>query len=626
MARPHTGQLGAHNHSRRVPNSIRQPTSSHFQTLIYTKKLIQKTRPDDNSKRTETKRCHCTSTCRRTLQRFLLESLFGLKEGGYLQTSIKPKNLKQAGVQTEIPHGVHPVGGNVNDPQLFHDQGRPSGCLLACTHQEGIPTISTVYGARRTLPIQGTSFRPFHGTPSVHENTQPIDCTPQESRNLSHTLSGRPPNQSSVLRPESQRHPNLCHNTPTTRLDNKLQKESPHAHTTNSIPRNVVRLIPSDYVSALGEDSNNRTHCSTSLHSDHHFSGTLPPVIRLHGSSVGSTAFRQIPHERLSESLSTPLEQEPLQLVATNSTYHASQTFTDLVDNTTKSFSRQDMGLTPVDRTDHGRQPHRLGGNLATSDLPRDMVTGRIKTPYKCVRNQSNTKCHSSLVSRLTKHTTTHSVRQCHRGCLPQQAGRNPQQQSDEGGSTNTHLGRTSCPSHLRSLHSGRTKLGGGYLSRQRIDQGEWSLRLDVFTQLVTRWGRPDIDMFASRHNFKVPTYCARSQDPKAAYVDALVIPWIFKRVYAFPPLALLPRVIRKIRQERTETILIAPDWPRRPWYSELINMSAAPPWWLPLTPELLTQGPIKHDNLQRLHLMAWLLKPSCGVPKGFPKKPLTFC
>ncbi|XP_041426492.1 uncharacterized protein LOC734383 isoform X1 [Xenopus laevis] len=118
------------------------------------------------------------------------------------------------------------------------------------------------------------------------------------------------------------------------------------------------------------------------------------------------------------------------------------------------------------------------------------------------------------------------------------------------------------------------------YLTRQRIDQGEWSLRFDVFTQLVTRWGTPDIDMFASRHNFKVPTYCARSQDPRAAYVDALVIPWIFKRVYAFPPLALLPRVICKIRQERTETIL---HWPRRPWYSELINMSAAPPWRLPL-------------------------------------------
>ncbi|XP_041433320.1 uncharacterized protein LOC121398307 [Xenopus laevis] len=462
MARPHTGQLGAHNHSRRVPNSIRQPTSSHLQTLINTKKLIQKTRSDYNSKRAETKQCHCTNTCRRTLQRFLLESLFGLKEGGYLQTSIKPKNLKQAGVQTEIPHGVHSVGGDVNDPQLFHGQGRPSGCLLACTHQEGIPTISTVHGARGTLPIQGSSFRPFHGTPSVHENTQPIDCTPQASRNLSHTLSGRPPNQSSVLRPESQRHPNLCHNTPTTRLDNKLQKKSPHTHTANSVFGNVVRLIPSDYISALGEDSNNRTRCSTSLHSDHHFSGTLPPVIRLHVSSIGSTAFRQIPHERLSESLSTPLGQEPLKLVATNSTYHASQTFTDLVDNTSKSFSRQDMGLTPVDRTDHGHQPHRLGGNLATSNLPRDMVPSGIKTSYKRVGNQSNPKCHSSLVSRLTKHATTHSVRQCHRSSLPQQAGGNPQQQSDEGGSANTHLGRTSCSSHLCSLYSGRTKLGGG--------------------------------------------------------------------------------------------------------------------------------------------------------------------
>lgn len=91
------------------------------------------------------------------------------------------------------------------------------------------------------------------------------------------------------------------------------------------------------------------------------------------------------------------------------------------------------------------------------------------------------------------------------------------------------------------------------FLSSQTLDQ-------EIFSQIVAKWGVPDIDVLASRHNFKVQCYCARTRDLGAVFTNTLVISWNFHKVYAFPPLAILPGSIVKIKQERTTTILIVPD------------------------------------------------------------------
>ncbi|KAJ1124818.1 hypothetical protein NDU88_003267 [Pleurodeles waltl] len=75
-------------------------------------------------------------------------------------------------------------------------------------------------------------------------------------------------------------------------------------------------------------------------------------------------------------------------------------------------------------------------------------------------------------------------------------------------------------------------------------------------------------------------------------------------------PIPLIPRVLRKIRQDRAQVILIAPDWPRTVWYSDLLQLSLCPPLRLPLRADLLSQsqGQVLHPNLQSLHLHAWRL------------------
>ena len=40
---------------------------------------------------------------------------------------------------------------------------------------------------------------------------------------------------------------------------------------------------------------------------------------------------------------------------------------------------------------------------------------------------------------------------------------------------------------------------------REFHDDSEWSLDAQVYQTLVSRWGKPDVDLFASRLNAKIP-------------------------------------------------------------------------------------------------------------------------
>lgn len=103
--------------------------------------------------------------------------------------------------------------------------------------------------------------------------------------------------------------------------------------------------------------------------------------------------------------------------------------------------------------------------------------------------------------------------------------------------------------------------------------------------------------LFASRQNRKVPKFVAWSRDPVADAVDTLVALWSqFRLLYAFPLLKLLSRLLRRVELEGV--ILVAPDWPRRSWYADVVRLKVAGPWILPLREDYLSQGLIFHPTL----------------------------
>ena len=82
-----------------------------------------------------------------------------------------------------------------------------------------------------------------------------------------------------------------------------------------------------------------------------------------------------------------------------------------------------------------------------------------------------------------------------------------------------------------------------------QVQSTEWSLHPQVFKQICQKWFTPHIDLFGTHLNHKLPLYVPPVPDPKAWDIDALNIQWTGLTAYAYPPAALLHRVIQKIRQ-----------------------------------------------------------------------------
>ena len=147
------------------------------------------------------------------------------------------------------------------------------------------------------------------------------------------------------------------------------------------------------------------------------------------------------------------------------------------------------------------------------------------------------------------------------------------------------------------------------FLSRQRVLESEWSLNQEVFQEIVDRWGTPQIDLFASQVNAKVPRFFSLNRLDQAEGLDALAQRWSFRLCYAFPPIQIIPLVLKKLQEERTTLILVVPFWPKRPWFSSLLDLAIEGHWLLPVRRDLLFQGPLLHPDASHLKLAVWLLR-----------------
>ncbi|KAL0194781.1 hypothetical protein M9458_008353, partial [Cirrhinus mrigala] len=72
----------------------------------------------------------------------------------------------------------------------------------------------------------------------------------------------------------------------------------------------------------------------------------------------------------------------------------------------------------------------------------------------------------------------------------------------------------------------------------------------------------------------------------------------------------LLAQTLCKIREDEEQVLLVAPYWPTRTWFPDLISLAAAPPWKIPLRRDLLSQGmgTIWHPRPDLWNLHVWFL------------------
>lgn len=138
-----------------------------------------------------------------------------------------------------------------------------------------------------------------------------------------------------------------------------------------------------------------------------------------------------------------------------------------------------------------------------------------------------------------------------------------------------------------------------------------------------------DIDLFASRLNFKVPQYVSRRPDPGAQFINAFLMNWKPHYVYAFPPFSLLATCLQKIEQDQSTGILIVPMWTTQPRFTLLLNLLTDNPLLLPQTDSFLflPNSNAVHPLSRQLQLMACKVSGSPSSRELFQAKlPTSSC
>ena len=184
---------------------------------------------------------------------------------------------------------------------------------------------------------------------------------------------------------------------------------------------------------------------------------------------------------------------------------------------------------------------------------------------------------------------------------------------------------------HLEARYlPGESNVLADVLSRRgQVVGTEWSLHPQVARALLRTWGNPSIDLFATCLNAKLPLYCSLVPDPQAVFEDAFRHPWDDLDLYAFPPFALVGRVIARVQQSsRVAMTLVAPLWPEKEWFADLLLLLTQPPLVLPCWDRLLRQPHCNlfHQGAHALNLHAWRLSSDTTESRAFREGLLESC
>ena len=141
---------------------------------------------------------------------------------------------------------------------------------------------------------------------------------------------------------------------------------------------------------------------------------------------------------------------------------------------------------------------------------------------------------------------------------------------------------------------------------------------------LLRRWGSQSIDLFATSYNAKLPLYCSLVPDPQAVFEDAFRHPWDNRDLYAFPLFPLVGRVVAQVRETPNLSMtVVAPLWPEKEWFADLLLLLTQPPVALPWWDQLLRQP---HFNRFHNGVHTWRLSSVSSESRAFCEDLLLRC
>ena len=242
--------------------------------------------------------------------------------------------------------------------------------------------------------------------------------------------------------------------------------------------------------------------------------------------------------------------------------------------------------------------------------LGSDHLSGLWTREISLFHQSSGTSCRSVCHLRFSPYSPRPVCLAFHRqhlsSCLPPQARGTRSAKLNSVAQTILQLCEANDVLLLPQFVPGKLNVLADSLSCDSQALGsEWTLCQEVCQDLFHRWS-VNIDLFATSMNHRLPAYFSLVVDPQALATDAMTQFWDGLQAYAFPPFGFIPNVLAKVRQSRNlEVTPVAPYWPLKSWFPDILELLVDIPVLLPRRWDLLRQPHFHHfhRNLPAFHM-----------------------
>jgi hypothetical protein len=103
-------------------------------------------------------------------------------------------------------------------------------------------------------------------------------------------------------------------------------------------------------------------------------------------------------------------------------------------------------------------------------------------------------------------------------------------------------------------------------------DVDDWSVEEHIFSFASKRWGPFTCDVFANHINRKLEKFYSKFWCPETAGVDAFAFEWKDEVCWVVLPIALLSKVIKKLKEEKCKGALVFPLWKKAAFWPLLFH------------------------------------------------------
>ena len=190
-------------------------------------------------------------------------------------------------------------------------------------------------------------------------------------------------------------------------------------------------------------------------------------------------------------------------------------------------------------------RPSPLSGRFRPVGPPADSVV---------YQRQGTARCSAGAFPVPVIYQRSHSgclLRQHHSGDLPSQGGWHQVSSPQSLGSGDLGWTESLSIRLAPQFLPGSDNVLADALSRpHQLPHTEWSLNMTVFLSLRRLWP-VQIVLFATSANHRCSIYFSPFRDPRSAGTDAFLQSWDGLQASAFPPVAVIPRVLTKLRPPR---------------------------------------------------------------------------